>query len=334
MFERKIDPITNGISNMDKFKPVQFTRTRDPTVIMLSNVQFIKDVKNAIYAADVIINDFGFKTYNLVVYGAQDRQPSYAIETAEMIVKMGIQDTVKLGGFGSPSEVLKDAWLFMNSSLSEGLPLAIGEAALSGIPIVATEVGATAQVLTDADDPSILYGEVVPPNDPVALARAQLQLLAMIGPWAKYTTDDVPPPPLPTKFTPHDVEWITKRMHDKAADRRTLGLKLREVVLRKFSGDRYLREHEQMFWIQRHMADQRADERLSYLTASHPISGQPLAPKLIEIEDAESMWREERWQDFDKLSKKRQRDREVKEIADHYDEEERMLGKNDELRPY
>jgi glycosyltransferase involved in cell wall biosynthesis len=242
LFERKIDPITNGISNMDAFQPVETTRTEDPTVIMLSNVQFIKDVKTAIKAAGVIINDFGFKNYNLVVYGAQDRQPSYAIETEEMIAALGIGNTVRLGGFGSPREVLKDAWLFMNSSLSEGLPLAIGEAALSGIPIVATEVGATAQVLTDVDDPNILYGEVVPPNDPVALARAQISLLAMVGHWARYTTDETPPPPLPTTFTAEDVEWLSARMHEKGADRRKLGMKLRDVVLRKFNGMRYLRE--------------------------------------------------------------------------------------------
>ncbi|KAL3422763.1 hypothetical protein PVAG01_06919 [Phlyctema vagabunda] len=282
LFDRKIDPITNGISSMDKFKPVGKPRTQDPTTIMLSNVQFIKDVKNAILAAGVIINDFGFKNYNLVVYGAQDRQPSYAIETEELIARLGIGGTVKLGGFGSPSQVLKDAWLFMNSSLSEGLPLAIGEAALSGVPIVATEVGATAQVLTDADDPNILYGEIVPPNDPVGLARAQIRLLSMMGPWAKYTTDDEPIPDLPATFTPEDIEWITKRMHAKTDDRQALGLRLREVVLRKFNGDRYLREHEQMYWVQRHMATQRADEQLEQIRHSHPKFGETMMPKMLE----------------------------------------------------
>ncbi|KAI9744746.1 MAG: hypothetical protein M1818_001671 [Claussenomyces sp. TS43310] len=308
LFKRKIDPITNGISNMEQFQPVSETRTADPTAIMLSNVQFIKDVKNAIHAAGVIINDFGFKTYNLVVYGAQDRQPSYAIETEELINSLGIQGTVKLGGFGSPKEVLKDAWLFMNSSLSEGLPLAIGEAALSGIPIVATEVGATAQVLTDVDDPNILYGEVVPPNDPVSLARAQISLLAMLGRWAKYTTDDDPPPALPTNFTAADVKWITQRMYDKAADRKLLGLRLRDVVQKKFNGTRYLREHEQMYWVQRHMSEQRASDGLTYLAASHPRFGQPIAPQLIETEDSESMWLEDRWQDFPAARKKRERE--------------------------
>lgn len=288
---------------MDSFNPVETIRTEQPTVVMLSNVQFIKDVKTAIIAAGVIINDFGFKNYHLVVYGAQDRQPSYAIETEEMIGNLGIGGTVKLGGFGSPKEVLKDAWLFMNSSLSEGLPLAIGEAALSGIPIVATEVGATAQVLTDVDDPSILYGEVVPPNDPVALARAQISLLAMVGPWARYTTDDVPPPPLPSTFTHEDVEWLSARMHAKTADRRKLGLKLRDVVLRKFNGMRYLREHEQMYWVQRHMASQRADKRLAGLSLSHPRFGEMCGPTLIEGDEEGSLWKDKRWQDFGEKGK-------------------------------
>lgn len=257
VFSRKIDPIVNGIGNMDSFEPVKEIRSKLPTTIMLSNVQFIKDVKNAVLAADVIINKYGFDKYRLTIYGAQDRQPSYALETTTLITTRNLSGKVVLGGFGSPKEVLKDAWLFQNSSLSEGLPLAIGEAALSGVPIVATEVGATALVLTDPYDSTKRYGEVVPPNDPEALARAQLSILAMLGPWAEYTTDDVPPPPLPDVFTAEDVEWITKRMYDKMEDRRKLGLKLREVVLHSFHGSRYLREHEQMYWLQRKMAEMR-----------------------------------------------------------------------------
>lgn len=305
IFLRKIDPVTNGISSMDAFKPVEKIKSEHPTAVMLSNVQFIKDVKNAILAASVIINDFGFKTYHLTVYGAQDREPSYAIKTASMISDLGISKTVKLGGFGRPAVVLQEAWLFMNSSLSEGLPLAIGEAALSGCPIVATEVGATAQVLTDVYDPNIRYGEVVPPNDPVALARAQIAILAMVGPWAKYTTDDVPPGPLPSKFTPADVERLTKRMHDKTEDRRRLGLKLREVVLAKFNGNRYLREHEQMYWAHRHLAEQRADPVLHELARQHP--GYAVTPKFVEdvdayerVEQRESLWDETVWQEFPK----------------------------------
>lgn len=283
---------------MDSFKPVEKIRSELPTTIMLSNVQFIKDVKNAVLAADVIINQFGFEKYRLTVYGAQDRQPSYALDTETIITTRGLSGKVKLAGFGSPKEVLKDAWLFMNSSLSEGLPLAIGEAALAGTPIVATEVGATALVLTDPDNPKIRYGEVVPPNDPVALARAQLSLLAMLGQWAKYTHDETPPPPLPDVFTPDDVEWITKRMYDKTEDRRALGLKLRGIILRNFHGDRYLREHEQMYWIHRHMSEQRSRNDLSGLALSSPHFGQLPIPTLANESDENVMQAKWKWQDF------------------------------------
>ncbi|KAL5320077.1 hypothetical protein ACEPPN_013139 [Leptodophora sp. 'Broadleaf-Isolate-01'] len=219
LFSRKIDPIVNGINNMESFTPVETIRSDKPTVVMLSNVQFIKDIKTAVLAGDLIINSFGFEDYRLLVYGAQDRQPSYAVEVAKLISDRNLTGKVILAGFGSPKEVLKDAWVFMNSSLSEGLPLAIGEAALAGVPIVATEVGATALVLTDPDN-SCRYGEVVPPNDPMSLARAQLSLLAMLGPWAKYTTDEAPTLALPDVIGPNDVKWITKRMYDKTGDRR------------------------------------------------------------------------------------------------------------------
>ncbi|KAH6612969.1 hypothetical protein C7974DRAFT_428732 [Boeremia exigua] len=266
VFARKIDPIVNGIGNMDLFEPITEVRSKFPTTVMLSNVQFIKDVKTAVLAADVIVNKYGFKDYQLVVYGAQDRQPSYVLETVQLINTRGLASNVTLAGFGSPKEVLKDAWLFLNSSLSEGLPLAIGEAALSGVPIVATEVGATSLVLTDPDDMKKRYGEVVPPNDPESLARAQLSILAMMGAWADYT-QTAEPAPLPYSFTAEDVTNITKRMYEKVEDRRKLGLKLREVVLRSFHGHRYLREHEQMFWIQRRRAEIR---RSSVKIPSHP----------------------------------------------------------------
>lgn len=262
-FSRKIDPIVNGVSNMDAFKPVEQVGTATPTVVMLSNVQFIKDIKTAILAADVIVNRYGFTDYQLLVYGARDREPSYDIEMSRLIESCNLSSHVILKGFGRPHEALKDAWLFMNSSLSEGLPLAIAEAALAGVPIVATAVGATALVLTNPDDPAVRYGEVCPPNDPTALARAQIAMLAMAGPWAKFAGDvdkrgSVPPHLLvPDNLTKTDVKFLRKRMDDKSEDRRRLGMLGRQMVLRGFHGKRYLREHEQMYWIQWHLAGMR-----------------------------------------------------------------------------
>jgi glycosyltransferase involved in cell wall biosynthesis len=290
---------------------------------MLSNVQFIKDIKTAVLAADVIINEYGFKDYKLLVYGAQDRQPSYTMEIYQLIFDRNLTDHVCLAGFGNPKEVLKDAWLFMNSSLSEGLPLAIGEAALTGVPIVATEVGGTALLLTDPDDKSCKYGEVVPPNNPVALARAQLNLLAMVGQWAKFTSDEAPGPALPEEISPEDVEWITQRMYEKSDDRHKLGLRCRGVVLRSFHGGRYLREHEQMYWLQWHRSRMRADKvldaqaRLSFpFGASQEMrySGKGMfAGEMGESwdEDEEELRNASsfRWRDFEKETRKQKSQR-------------------------
>ncbi|KAJ4420671.1 hypothetical protein N0V82_004237 [Gnomoniopsis sp. IMI 355080] len=296
-FRRKIDPIVNGVGNMDAFEPVDKVRTEVPTVIMLSNVQFIKDVRTAVLAADVIINKFGFKDYRLVVYGAQDREPQYTIDIVKLIQQCKMSDKVTLGGFGRPQEVLKDAWLFMNSSLSEGLPLAIAEAALAGVPIVATAVGATALVLTDPDDMDQKYGEVVPPNDPVALARAQISLLSMVGPWSKFTgevgkKDSVPASlTLPDVIKDSDVKWLTQRMYEKAEFRREVGMMSRGVVLKGFHGKRYLREHEQMYWIQWHMARMRADEALMAPSNRSFRFGAPVPLRYSDVSE-EELWAE------------------------------------------
>ncbi|KAH7134435.1 hypothetical protein EDB81DRAFT_903410 [Dactylonectria macrodidyma] len=291
LFRRKIDPIVNGISNMDAFNPVDKIRTENPTVLMLSNVQVIKGVKAAIQAAEIIINRFGFSDYQLVVYGAKDRQPAYALEMEKFIVDNNLSGKVILAGFGNPREILKDAWLFMNSSISEGLPLAIGEAALAGVPIVATEVGATALVLTDPNNPDQRYGEVVPPNDPLALARAQISILSMVGQWTKFTDEadqktDIPT--LPDEITPTDVEWLTKRFYAKAEYRRELGMLSRKVVLHSFHGNRYLREHEQMFWVQWHQSKMRSDEDLRARSYSRFKFGTPTPLRYLEEEDAEA----------------------------------------------
>jgi hypothetical protein len=250
VFRRKVDPIVNGITDMQKFSPVTEIKTKTPTVTMLSHVWFAKDIKNALLAADIISNEWGFKDYKLDIYGALNKSPVYSSECQEILACKGLGQSVALKGTADPAMVLADTWLFLNSSVSEGLPLALGEAALTGAPVVCTDVGASLRVLTDPDDGK-RYSEVVAPNDAYGLARAQINLLAMLDEWAEYADDtpDKPAPILPHKPTPKDVEIITRRMYEKTEQRRKLGMMARSIVQKSFGGERYLREHEQMLWI-------------------------------------------------------------------------------------
>jgi hypothetical protein len=249
VFKRKVDPIVNGITDMQKFSPVTEIKTKSPTVTMLSHVWFAKDIKTALLAADIISNEWGFKDYKLDIYGALNKSPVYSSECQEILACKGLGTSVALKGTADPAMVLANTWVFLNSSVSEGLPLALGEAALTGAPVVCTDVGASLRVLTDPDDGK-RYSEVVAPNDAYGLARAQINLLAMIDEWAQYADDNgVPAPVLPHKPTPQDVEIITRRMYEKTEQRRKLGMMARSIVQKSFGGERYLREHEQMLWI-------------------------------------------------------------------------------------
>ncbi|CAG8894370.1 unnamed protein product [Penicillium nalgiovense] len=194
-FRRKIDPVVNGITDMQKFSPVKEIKSERPTVTMLSHVWYAKDIKTALLAADIIINQWKFDEYHLDIYGAIDKAPTYSTECQEIIASKGLRGRVTLCGTADPMKVLENTWLFLNSSLSEGLPLALGEAALTGAPVVCTDVGASLRVLSDPDDFS-RFSAVVAPNDALALAKAQIGMLAMLGEWSKHSDDTSPAPVL------------------------------------------------------------------------------------------------------------------------------------------
>ncbi|KAB8236516.1 glycosyltransferase family 4 protein [Aspergillus alliaceus] len=249
-FQRKIDPVVNGITDMEKYKPIETIKTEKPTVVMLSHIRYVKDIKTAVMATDVIVNKWGFKDYRLHIYGDMEKTPGYSSECQEIIASKGLRDYVILKGLGNPSVVLQDAWLFMNSSISEGLPLAMGEAALTGVPVVCTDVGASFCVVTDRTTGK-RFSEVVAPNDALSLAQAQIRILALLDEWAPFAEDEAghQPPKLSLRPTPEEVEQISRRMYAKTNQRRRLGMRGRSNVLNSFSSDRYLREHEQMLWI-------------------------------------------------------------------------------------
>ncbi|KAI9371571.1 hypothetical protein BJX61DRAFT_510991 [Aspergillus egyptiacus] len=249
-FSRKIDPVVNGITNMEKYKPIETIKTETPTVVMLSHVRYVKDIKTAIMATDLIVNKWGFKDYRLHIYGDMERAPAYASECQEVIASKGLREHVVLKGLGNPSVVLQDAWLFMNSSISEGLPLAMGEAALTGTPVVCTDVGASFCVVTDRATGK-RFSEVVAPNDYDSLARAQLRVLALLEQWAPFADDQEGDsiPTLDFRPTPDQVKAISDRMYAKVDQRRRLGMLGRTNVQNSFSSDRYLREHEQLLWL-------------------------------------------------------------------------------------
>jgi glycosyltransferase involved in cell wall biosynthesis len=68
---------------------------------------------------------------------------------------------------------LEEMDLYVQSSIAEGMPNSILEAMATGLPVVATAVGGTPEVVVDGET-----GVLAPPRDPVALAKALAAFLA------------------------------------------------------------------------------------------------------------------------------------------------------------
>lgn len=77
-----------------------------------------------------------------------------------------------LGDRKDVPDLMANADVFVMSSRSEGMPVALLEAMGSGLPVVATRVGGLPEVIAD---PS--HGILVPPESPADLAAAILQLV-------------------------------------------------------------------------------------------------------------------------------------------------------------
>jgi glycosyltransferase involved in cell wall biosynthesis len=143
----------------------------------------------------------------------------------QIIVSKSLPRFVVLRGEANQTNVLVKSWVFLYSSISEGLAFALGKAALTGTPLVCTDVGASLLVLTDADNGAI-YSAVVAPNDARNLARAQINFLALLDEWIPYAND-------PESFVAHtisdkstieDIAQITQRMYANSEERKAIDL--------------------------------------------------------------------------------------------------------------
>lgn len=88
-------------------------------------------------------------------------------------VELGVQDCVQLMGHRTDARMLLDAAdVFVLPSRHEGMPLAALEAMDAGLPVVATRVIGSEEVVADGQT-----GLLVPAQDPAALGRALATLL-------------------------------------------------------------------------------------------------------------------------------------------------------------
>jgi glycosyltransferase involved in cell wall biosynthesis len=93
-------------------------------------------------------------------------------ELVRRIDQLGLAGHVHLlGPVRDVPALLRQARMFVLSSVSEGVPLAVLEAMASGLPVAATRVGGVPDIVADG-----VTGLLTPPREPAALAAKLLRL--------------------------------------------------------------------------------------------------------------------------------------------------------------
>jgi glycosyltransferase involved in cell wall biosynthesis len=99
----------------------------------------------------------------------------------QQVRDMGLADSIHMPGYVSqPERVLEETDLAVLPSHTEGLPNAALEALVMGVPVLATRVGGTPEVVTDGET-----GRLVPAGAPEALADAIADFATDAEPWRR-----------------------------------------------------------------------------------------------------------------------------------------------------
>jgi glycosyltransferase involved in cell wall biosynthesis len=139
-------------------------------VVCVANLRPQKDHLTLIRALAMVVQEI--PTAHLLVVGTSD-DIIYQQQIHREIAEAGLERQVSLlGQRQDVPAILAGCDVGVLSSVSEGLPLALIEYGLAGLPAVATAVGQCPDVLDQGR-----VGRLVPPQSPERLAEALLELL-------------------------------------------------------------------------------------------------------------------------------------------------------------
>jgi L-malate glycosyltransferase len=98
---------------------------------------------------------------------------AYRLELRNRVMSLGLADRVHFTGLRKDvPQVLAAASVSVLPSISEGISNTLLESMAAGVPVVATRVGGTPEVIRDGE-----HGLLTPPGDPQAIADAILTIL-------------------------------------------------------------------------------------------------------------------------------------------------------------
>jgi len=172
----KVEVLHNGV-DLNRFKPLSGVKDEMRKKLGISkDASVVLTVRRLVYknGIDTLLEsaEIAVKRNPKLLFVVVGKGPDFE-EVKERITRLGMQRNFRLTGFVSDEDLpfyYNVADLFaLPSKSGEGLPLVALEAMACGLPVIATNVGGTLEVMSKD------YGKLVPPNSPDSLAEALVE---------------------------------------------------------------------------------------------------------------------------------------------------------------
>lgn len=174
--------VIRNVVEVEKFLNVAPQRTladelgiRRGEAVITSNGVFPRKAPDLFLRAAAIVSRETERPLRWLLVGpALDDHRAYYEEMKKLAKELGLADKVTFTGLRTDMPaILALTDVFVSPSRNEAQPNVLNEAMVAGVPVVATDVGDCREMLRQGE-----WGEVVPPEDPAALAQAILRILA------------------------------------------------------------------------------------------------------------------------------------------------------------
>jgi polysaccharide biosynthesis protein PelF len=142
----KIRVVINGIDS-DKFTPTINKEPGTPIVGCFARVVPVKDQMTLLRAGKYILGEHNAD----FIFAGEIQDEDYYKECQALVKDLGIGKNIKfIGHSDNMLDLYRQADIFVLSSQSEGVPLALLEAMSCGLPSVCTSVGGVPEILADS----------------------------------------------------------------------------------------------------------------------------------------------------------------------------------------
>ncbi len=163
----RIGVVYNGVSPQ-VFAPAPKSHDWPPRLLSIARIDPNKDIETLLRAMAIV--HAHFPDVRLAVWGSIAVE-DYHKQMLDLRRELGLEETVLFEGHSeNPADLYREADILIQSSVSEAFPYSVIEGMMSGLAVVATDVGGTSEALADT-------GITVPSRDPARLAVAIIILL-------------------------------------------------------------------------------------------------------------------------------------------------------------